>query len=115
MVVYYFRVLQKLTQYGRYSQTIRKLCEILKVVCNNGEIQRQVFQCQGIVVLVRVFLMESNRPFQDAMITLIGDLLGVSQQRTRRLSQHLGTVDVQYFEQEGSTNLNLMLHSLGKF
>lgn len=122
-IVLFFRVLQKLVAQQMFNLTIKKLVELIRFVSKSQEVKREVFGCQGLVILLRVFLMDPNElnNFQLGLIQTMTDLLVAAQEdlslargptNKRRLSEHMDQRDVLYFERESTTNLKMVLQNL---
>lgn len=43
-----------------YNLTVKKLVELIRFVIKSKEVKREVFGCQGLVILLRVFLMDAH-------------------------------------------------------
>jgi hypothetical protein len=52
-----------------FGLTVKKLIELVRFVSKSSEIKREVFQCQGLVILLRVFLTDGSLDnYQDGLV-----------------------------------------------
>ncbi|CAK82195.1 unnamed protein product (macronuclear) [Paramecium tetraurelia] len=107
-----FILINNLIQEGkRFMSTVQKIVGIMRFLCNSSnQIKQQIINCQGIVVLVKIYLQEPNE--NEKLLDFIDDLLTQTTQTRRRFSENIDPFELKFHDKESVTLLYQVINHL---
>ncbi|KAM3129132.1 hypothetical protein pb186bvf_018768 [Paramecium bursaria] len=106
---------QMLNQNNKYMQTIFNIVDILKYISTSAIIKQEIVNCQGIILLLKIFLDNtSNIPLLDFLRDLLNQVQSAPNLR-RRFSEQVNLRDLERYDKESIQNLKVVLQQLEKY
>ncbi|CAD8058639.1 unnamed protein product [Paramecium sonneborni] len=107
-----FILINNLIQEGKkFMSTVQKIVGIMKFLCNSSnQIKQQIINCQGIVVLIKIYLQEPNE--NEKLLDFIDDLLTQTTQMRRRFSENIDPYELKFHDKESVTLLYQVINHL---